>query len=101
MEYTVEMVKGKLNTDNRWLERGILAIYNYQTSNEKHRGTTIEFNGVGFNGCDGQFLSSLALWIKRSNRPEGQKLSVKQAAVASRKMQKYAGQLVRIIEKNQ
>jgi hypothetical protein len=96
MEYTKEMIKEKLATDNRWLEHGIVAIWNYQTTSEKAAGVTKELNGVGFNGCDAEFLSSLAEWIKKSNRPSGEKLSVKQAAIARRKMLKYAGQLSKI-----
>lgn len=91
----------KLRTDNRWLERGILAIYKYQTEYEKNRGTTIEDNGVGFNGCDGEFLSSLAIWMGKSYNPEGSRLTPKQAAVARRKMIKYAGQLERIANDQQ
>jgi hypothetical protein len=104
MSYTVDFIKAKLETDNRWLERGILAIYNYQTSQEQRAGDTIEDNGVGFNGADGQFLSSIAKWIKggcQYGKQEGHRLSVKQAAVARRKMMKYAGQLVRIINEKQ
>lgn len=93
---TIETVKEKLATDQRWLERGILAIYRYQTEHEKVRGTTIEYNGVGFNGCDGVILSSFAEWLTKSWKPEGQRLTFKQAALARKKMAKYAGQLVRI-----
>jgi len=93
---TIETVREKLATDQRWLERGILAIYNYQTDYEKNRGTTIEDNGVGFNGCDGEILSSFAEWMKKSWKPEGQRLTIKQSNLARKKMSKYAGQLVRI-----
>jgi len=101
MEYTKEIIQDKLATDQRWLERGILAIYNYQTSHEQSRGDTIELNGVGFNGCDAPFLSSLACWIQKSYRPEGQRLSAKQASFGAKKMKKYAGQLLRIISEQQ
>jgi len=101
MEYTKEIIVDKLTTDQRWLERGILAVYNYQTNQEKRIGDTVEDNGVGFNGADAQFLSSLAQWIQKSSYAEGQRLTVKQAAVAARKMKKYAGQLLRIISSKQ
>lgn len=101
MEYTIPFIKEKLATDQRWLERGVLAIYKYQTAQEQNREETIEDNGVGFNGVDGQILSSFAKWIARSNYAEGSKLTMKQAAVARKKMQKYAGQLLRIIQDKQ
>jgi hypothetical protein len=96
MEYTANQIKDKLATDQRWLERGILAIMRYQTDREMMAERTIEDNGVGFNGCDGPFLTSLGKWIEKSSYPEGQKLTVKQAGFARKKMAKYAGQLARI-----
>jgi hypothetical protein len=93
---TPEVIKERLISDQRWLERGIVAIMNFQTAREIRAEQTIEDNGVGFNGVDGKFLTSLGKWIEKSNRPLGQRLSVKQAAVARRKMPKYAGQLYRI-----
>ncbi|MDR2457456.1 MAG: hypothetical protein LBD41_03140 [Clostridiales Family XIII bacterium] len=98
---TVEEIKGKLLEDQKWLERGILAIMKYQTQRELASERTIEDNGVGFNGVDGPFLTSLGKWIEKSNRPWGQKLTPKQDAVACKKMLKYAGQLLRIAEGNQ
>jgi hypothetical protein len=96
MQLTVEQIKEKLLTDQRWLERGILAIFNYQTSREINAEQTIEDNGVGFNGVDGQILTSFGKWIKggsRFGKQPGQCLTVKQAAIARKKMPKYAGQL--------
>jgi hypothetical protein len=99
MEYSVEQIKEKLMADNVWLERGILAIYEYQTSYEQRIEGTVEHNNVGFNSCDGQILSSFAKWIKggeKYGKPMGSRLSIKQAAIARKKMAKYAGQLYRI-----
>jgi hypothetical protein len=100
-EITTEIIKEKLINDQRWLERGILAIMNYQTDREIRAKQTIEDNGVGFNGVDGQILTSFGKWIEKSTYPLGQKLTVKQAALARKKMPKYAGQLLRITQGNQ
>jgi len=97
MKYTREFVTDKIMTDDRWLERGILAIWKYQTANEKRDEATELNNGVGFNGVDGKFLTSLGNWL---NRP-GTHLSEKQKFVARKKMKKYAGQLLRIIDNKQ
>lgn len=95
-EITPEIIKARLVSDQRWLERGILAIMKYQTNQEIRAEQTIEDNNVGFNGVDGSFLTSLGKWIEKSNRPLGQKLTDKQAYIARKKMTKYAGQLYRI-----
>jgi hypothetical protein len=99
--------KAKMLTDDRWLERGIFAIYLYQTRDERQVQTTKYSNNVGFNGTDGHFMTSLGEWI--AHRTNGNKkstafghcLSEKQKAIARRKMLKYAGQLVRISENAQ
>lgn len=93
--WTKEEIKEKIATDNTWLYRGITAIYRLQTKSEQITGLTHESNGVGFNGTDANFMSSLAeQLIKRGT------LSEKQTAAARKVMAKYAGQLARIANKN-
>lgn len=91
MTYTKDFIKEKILEDDRWLRRGILAIYSRQTEAEQARKTTIEDNGIGFNGVDAPFLSSLARQLQVRDW-----LSEKQSAIARRKMTKYAGQLEKI-----
>ena len=102
---TKEMIANKIATDDRWLERGILAIFKFQTEHEKKVVGTCEFNGVGFNGVDGSFMTSIGLFIHKShyryNKPIGTILSPKQKYIARKKMAKYAGQLARIAKKNE
>jgi len=93
MTYTKELIQNKIATDDRWLERAILAIWNYQTRSEKVRCDTHLYNRVGFSGCDGNFLTSLGNILNK-----GYHLSDKQKFVARKRMGKYAGQLIRIIE---
>jgi hypothetical protein len=81
---------------NRAVERAILVLFDRQTESEQVDETTKEHNGVGFNGADAPFLSSLAKWIKGSRRPNGQRLSPRQRTRARRQLAKYAGQLARI-----
>ena len=88
---TKEFIKEKLRSDNRWLCRGILAIYNKQTYEEQNAEATLKDNGVGFNGVDAYILSSFAKQLK-----QGKALSSKQLVIASKKMPKYAGQLLQI-----
>lgn len=101
--YTKEFIANKLQTNNEWLWKGVLAIYKKQTDAEQAAGTTREDNGVGFNGADAEILSSFAQriinWqnanpIHRINWPCP--LSIRQLEVARRRMVKYAGQLAKI-----
>jgi len=95
MTLTKEFIKEKLVTDQRWLMRGITAIYEKQTYDEQQSEATKEDNGVGFNGIDAYILSSFAKQIKA-----GRTLSIKQLAIAQKKMLKYARQLLFIAKEN-
>ena len=88
---TREFIENKIQNDDRWLERGILAIWKYQTQSEKVQVNTHLFNGVGFNGPDGHFMTSLGNILNK-----GYHLSDKQKFVARKKMAKYCGQLLKI-----
>lgn len=90
-KYTAEFIREKMDTDDKWLVRGLIAIYKKQTAQEKAIRETREKNGVGFNGVDGQIMSSIAEFYM--NR---QYITPKQTVVVRRKMRKYAGQLARI-----
>jgi hypothetical protein len=90
-KWTKEQIKRKLATDDRWLMRGILALYRFQTAEEQRVGATTENNGMGFNGVDAEILTSFALQIQRSRY-----LSPKQLEIARKKMDKYAGQLTKV-----
>jgi hypothetical protein len=92
--WTAEEIKAKLQSDDYWLERAVLAIYDKQTSNEKTSEQTIEDNGVGFNGPDSRYLSYVARWIKSGKQLDGHHL----LKVRSR-MSKYSKQLARIANK--
>lgn len=91
MAYTKEYITAKLATDDRWLVRGLLAIYARQTDDEKNSETAKEDNGIGFNAFDALILTDLVNQVKRTNY-----LSKRQIALVRQKMKKYAGQLARI-----
>lgn len=92
--WTKDEIKAKLVTDNRWLLRGILAIYKYQTAVEKAERQTKELNGVGFNAVDAGFLSGMAKLLL-----EGKGLTDGQIEASRKTMLKYSGQLARIANK--
>lgn len=63
---TKEKVLDILNSNDKAVERAILALYERQTSNEKNTFSSDEHNGVGFNKYDAKFLSSLAEYLIRN-----------------------------------
>jgi hypothetical protein len=89
-----EFIKNKLGTDRNWACAALVKIYALQTDGEKSWGRTQEDNGIGFSGCDGEFMSSLAVQYMRRNS-----LSDKQMAFVLRKMPKYWQQVFQIGDK--
>lgn len=94
MEYTKKMIREKLENDDKWLFRGVVAIYKLQTEEEKATDATKVDNGVGFNGVDAELLSSFAKQLLRKGY-----LNSNQKFYARKKMLKYAGQLAKIANK--
>lgn len=92
--WTKEEIKEKLSTDDRWLLRGLLALYKKQTNEEKAYRVTKEHNNVGFNAADADFLSGMARILV-----EGKTLTNNQIAAVRKSMLKYSGQLTRIANK--
>lgn len=91
MKYTKEFIREALAGSDKWLTKGLLAIYAHQTHDEQNSEATLEDNGIGFNGCDATILSSIAKQVQRSGT-----MSPKQTAIVRKKMLKYAGQLTRL-----
>ena len=84
-------IKAKLEADNVWLCRGLVAIFKKQTADEQRDGQTHEDNGIGFNGVDAEILTSFAMqYVERGF------LTPKQITITRKKMLKYAGQLTKI-----
>ncbi|QDJ96237.1 hypothetical protein Xoosp13_50 [Xanthomonas phage Xoo-sp13] len=89
--WTKEEIHAKLKTDDKWLIRGLLAIYARQTDEEQNADVTKESNGIGFNAFDATILSDMAKQYKRTAF-----LSKRQIAIVRKCMLKYSGQLYRI-----
>ena len=92
--WTKEEIREQLMTNDQWLVRGVIAIFNFQTASEQSSDETNQNNGVGFNGSDAFILSKFAKFAKRTGF-----LTPKQKAIALKKMPKYAGQLAKIANK--
>ena len=89
-----EEIAEKIQTNDEWLCRGIIAIYKKQEPCEISCRYTNLYNGVGFNTFDSKFLTDIAELLI-----EGRKLTFKQLSVSRKKMVKYAGQLCKIANK--
>lgn len=94
MTWNKEKIKELLETRDDAVVRGMLRIYDLQTDSEKSIMDTVENNGVGFNGVDGYILSSFVEFYKKTGF-----ITPKQMKLARKKMLKYSGQLLKIIEK--
>ena len=90
-KHEIARIRGKVQTNSKWAIRGMLAIYRFQTSDEKHLRETVHNNKVGFNGVDAEILSSFSQQVL-----SGRTMSEKQMGIIFRKMGKYASQLYRI-----
>ena len=86
-----EFLQKLVKVNDKALHRGILAIYQLQTHDEKQSKVTKEHNGIGFGSVDAKFMSDLAEILKK-----GGQLSDKQKAIARNKLAKYWRQLMLI-----
>lgn len=89
--YSTEEIRSLLEKSDKAVQRAIVALYSRQTESEKNSEATVEKNGVGFNGFDAKFFSSLAQQIQ-----SGRNLSAKQIAFARKGIMKYSKQLASI-----
>lgn len=90
-----DYISTKVQTDNQWLRRAVVAIYERQTADEQRTDSTNHHNSRGFTGADARFLSSIARIIIEKRYS----LTEKQLNRTRIKMAKYSGQLVKIARK--
>jgi hypothetical protein len=86
-----EYLQNLLRTNKKALYRAIVLIADYQTPEERARGTTMDHNGVGFGIVDAEMMTALAVRIKN-----GGELTRKELCICRNKMPKYWKQLMKI-----
>lgn len=91
MFYTRADIIALLERHDKAVERGLVAIYNRQTADERATAHTKHANGVGFSGVDARLGSYLAKWIQ-----SGKPLTGKHLERGRRIARKYVGQLTDI-----
>ena len=89
--WTTEEIKALLAESDKAVARAILAIYNRQTEDEQTIKETTDHNGIGYNGIDANFMSSLAQFYQTKGF-----LSSGQLKYGRKAIMKYAGQLTEI-----
>lgn len=95
--WTEDEIRNNLQNYDKWVVRGIIAIYNLQTRSEQRTGSTHRLNNVGFNSADADFLSDLAKSARRSIEKYGRStknaLTDAQLEAGRDAILKYSGQL--------
>lgn len=89
--WTQEEIKELIQTNDTVLYGALKKLYACQTADEQRAGETKEYNGVGFNGADSRFLSSVAEFLNKKGY-----LSYKQKSIVRKKLIKYTKQLTRL-----
>ena len=101
----IAYIRDKLVNNERWILRGMYAIYKYQTADEQRSECTTDSNGVGFSGIDGEIMTSFSNqmvkrgFLQRMNNPNlGIRMffSEKQEKYVRKYMPRYARQLCKI-----
>ena len=88
-----DAIKSLLRSNDRAVERAMVAIYKRQTVGERSTERTIESNGVGFNAFHAKMGTYYAMWVEKGRQLTGRHLE------AARKMSyTYVGQLLDIAE---
>jgi hypothetical protein len=88
-EYTRQRINELLVESDEMVKRSLVIMYQRQTSDEQAGGFTQESNGVGFNGVDAGFGTSLARQVLERGT-----LSDKQLQAGRKMLRRYVGQLV-------
>lgn len=89
--WTEDEIGTLIQVNDKVLYGALKKLYNEQTADEKCAGETKHNNGVGFNGADSKFMSSVAEFlIKRGFLTDKQKYCVR------KKLVKYTKQLTKL-----
>jgi hypothetical protein len=92
-KYTKEEIKTSLANDPRWIERGLIVLYERQTMDEQETEETRHENGVGFNSSDARYLTYCSKFVL-----SGQHLSGKHLEKVKRMLPKYWKQILTLIQ---
>jgi hypothetical protein len=89
--WTADEIKALLTTNDKFVMRSIVKLFERQTIDEQAVDGTSHSNGVGFNGTDAFIMSRFAKFFMERGY-----MTPKQLAIGKRKIMKYAKQLANI-----
>ena len=89
--WTEEEIKSLIQSNDEVLYGALKKLYSEQTADEQRAGETTHNNGVGFNGADSKFLSSVSEFLIHRGF-----LTDKQKVVTRKKLVKYNRQLTKL-----
>lgn len=90
-----DYIKMMLSTNDSWMAKALMKIFDRQTNEEKNIHHTVEHNGIGFTGTDAFILSSFAKQFR-----DKKYLSKKQMDILKKKIPKYWAQIYEISDKS-
>lgn len=92
--WSKDSIQRLLDQNDRAVERAVVQIYRNQTQAEQANRCTRVQNGKGFTSMDAEFMTALAESCLNYGR-----LTDRQLVYARKKIRKYWGQLLTIIER--
>jgi hypothetical protein len=99
MQYTKEIIAALLVNNDKAVYRALIVLFERQTADERDAGETNHLNGMGFNGRDANFGTSLAKQVIRWQdglTNYAHPLTMPQMQAARKMLRKYAGQLAKV-----
>lgn len=93
--WTEEEIAKMVQENDKVLYGALKKLYAEQTADEQRDGATKHYNGVGFNGADSKFMSSVCEQLIHKGW-----LSDKQKFCVRKRLVKYNKQLTRLANNN-
>lgn len=100
-QHTKESIKTLLQTNDRAVERALLALLERQTEDERNSESTRHTNNRGFTQADAPKFTSMAKWVRRGGHLSPRQLAWLRNGKSERypsRIGKYAGQLLIIAQ---
>ncbi len=82
-------IQNKIATNDAWVKKALLLLYERQTADEQNVEHTIYYNNAGFNGADSKFMTSVAKFYIRTGY-----MSERQVYAVRKRMKKYWYQIL-------
>lgn len=95
MKITKEYIREKLETNDEWLKKALVTVYNWATTEEQKGNPSNKLDGFGFNRIDRAVLNPIAESLAKGNDVSNEILQKIRPRVL-----KYSNQLYKISKMN-